>query len=288
MAARLPVRKTQKLFIGGAFVRSESGRTFPCSKDGQVVHVARSTRKDVRDAVRAARGAWPGWRDRTAYNRGQIIYRLAEIVESRRAQFVDALQRSGESTKTASVEVDCTIDRIVWYAGWCDKVEQALSTKNPVGITHFNVSSPEATGVVGIVAPGAPSLLGLISATLPVLCGGNTVVAIASERDPLSSVALAEAIATSDVPAGAVNILTGYRAEIVPALAAHMDVNALDLWIADNALDERAAHLACENVKRVRRRGEPERAFYFSSQAQGLRWIEAFVEIKTVWHPAGV
>lgn len=288
MAQRLAVRKTQKLFIGGAFVRSESGRTFPCECDGHIIHAARATRKDVRDAVRAARAAWPVWRDRAAYNRGQIVYRLAEIMESRRAQFVDALRLRGESAQGAAREVSTAIDRAVWYAGWCDKIEQLLSTKNPVGLAHFNVSSPEPTGVVGIVAPRSPSLVSLVSTAIPALCGSNSVVLVASESDPLSAVALAEAVATADVPPGTVNVLTGLCAELVPPLAGHMDVNALDLWIADKALDAQAAQLACENVKRVRRGGEPEKSFWFSDDAQGPRWIEAFMEIKTVWHPAGM
>ena len=288
MATRVAVRKTHKLFIGGEFVRSESGRTFPCECDGRVVHMARASRKDVRDAVRAARVAWPAWRDRTAYNRGQIIYRLAEIMESRREQFGLALGSDARTHSRAEDEVSAAIDRTVWYAGWCDKIDQVLSTKNPVGLTHFNVSSPEPTGVVGIVAPSRPPLLGLVSTIAPVLCGSNTVVALASEAHPLCGVALAEALATADVPRGVVNILTGYRSELVPTLSSHMDVNALDLWIADADLNEVAAQQACDNVKRVRRNGEPAPAFWLRDSAQGPDWIEAFMEIKTVWHPAGV
>ncbi len=288
MAQRVTVRKTPKLFIGGAFTRSESGRTFPYERDGRVVQVARASRKDVRDAVRAARAAWPAWRDRTGYNRGQIIYRLAELMESRRSQFADALELAGRSAIAAQREVDAAIDRAVWYAGWCDKIEQVLSSKNPVGLNHFNVSSPEPTGVVGIIAPSSPALLGLISTIAPTLCGGNTVVAVASQDDPLSAVALAEALATSDVPSGVVNILTGYRPELTLPLASHMDVNALDLWIADAALDEQAATAACANVKRVRRNGEPKQEFWLTARAQAPHWIESFMEIKTVWHPAGV
>jgi acyl-CoA reductase-like NAD-dependent aldehyde dehydrogenase len=288
MATRIAVRKTHKLFIGGAFVRSESGRTFPLASDGHVVHIARATRKDVRDAVRVARTAWPAWRDRTAYNRGQIVYRLAEIMESRRDQFIEALRITGTAHGAAATEVSAAIDRIVWYAGWCDKIEQLLSTKNPVGLNHFNVSSPEPTGVVGIVSPREPGLIGMASSVIPAVCAGNCAVVIASEREPLSAVALAESIATADVPPGVINILTGYRAETVPTLAGHMDVNALDLWIADEAQDAAAAQLACNNVKRVRRHGEPARRFWFTGDAQGPGWIEAFMEIKTVWHPAGV
>lgn len=287
-ATRVAIRKTHKLFIGGAFVRSESGRTFPLASHEQVFQIARASRKDVRDAVRAARTAWASWRDRTGYNRGQIVYRLAEIIESRRDQFVETLRVARTSAGAAEHEVSAAIDRIAWYAGWCDKIEQLLSTKNPVGLSHFNVSSPEPTGVIGVVAPTEPGLLGLVSAVIPGVCGGNCTVAIASEREPLSAVAFAEAIATADVPAGVVNILTGYRSETVPTLAAHMDVNALDLWIADEAQDAAAAQVACNNVKRVRRHGEPPRRFWFTGDGQGPDWIAAFMEIKTVWHPAGV
>lgn len=288
MAQRVAVRKTPKLFIGGAFTRSESGRTFACEFDGHSVHAARATRKDARDAVRAARTAWPAWRDRSAYNRGQIVYRLAEIMESRRDQFAQALRSSIATPTQADREVSAAIDRIVWYAGWCDKIEQVLSTKNPVSTPHFNVSSPEATGVVAVVAPHAPSLLPLISTCVPIICSGNTVVVVASEKDPLSAVSLAEAIANADVPAGVVNVLTGYRAEIAPTLAAHMDVNAIDLWISDEDLDAKTAELACDNLKRVRRRPEPLTDFWYGRDAQGLDWIQSFVEIKTVWHPAGL
>ena len=209
-------------------------------------------------------------------------------MESRRDQFVEALRARGTAAKDAEIEVSAAIDRAVWYAGWCDKIEQLLSNKNPVGLNHFNVSSPEPTGVVGVITPGEPGLLGLVSTVSPVVCGGNCAVVVVSERDPLSAVTFAEAIATADVPAGAINILTGYRAETVPTLAGHMDVNALELWIADEAQDAAAAQLACNNVKRVRRHGEPTRSFWFGDEAQSPQWIEAVMEIKTVWHPAGV
>ncbi len=288
IAKRQPVRKTYKLFIGGAFARSESGRTFVHQSNGREVHVARASRKDVRDAVRAARTAWPAWRDRTAYNRGQIIYRLAEVMESRRGEFLETLAGSRVPARLADAELSAAIDRVVWYAGWSDKIEQLLSTKNPVGRNHFNVSSPEPTGIVGIVAPGNPSLLGLVSTLMPALAGANAVVLVASQADPLTAIALAEAIATSDVPNGTVNILTGYHNEVVPTLASHMDVNALDLWGDDHKLNLTAAQSACDSVKRVRRNGSPSKRFWLSDAAQGLDWIEAFVEIKTVWHPAGV
>jgi acyl-CoA reductase-like NAD-dependent aldehyde dehydrogenase len=260
---RLPVRKTYKLFIGGAFPRSESGRTFEA--EGQ--NVARGSRKDVRDAVVAARKALPNWAGMTAYNRGQVLYRLAEMIEARASEFADLC--SGRK------EVERTIDRVVWYAGWTDKLAQILGSSNPVAGPYFNFTVPEPTGVVGIVAPGEPPLLGLVSRLAPVLVGGNTAVAVASEVRPLAAIELAEALATSDVPAGAVNILTGYASELAPWLASHMDVNALDLPGADAELERAAA----ENVKRVHRA---------NGDVQSLYEISAFLEVKTVWHPIGV
>ncbi|MBV8594909.1 MAG: aldehyde dehydrogenase family protein [Candidatus Eremiobacteraeota bacterium] len=283
---RLSVRKTYKLFIDGVFCRSESGRTFAVPTRGVTVHAARASRKDARDAVRAARTAFASWRDRSGYNRGQILYRLAEMLESRNGQLLEALRLSGVSATAARAEVQAAIDRAVWYAGWCDKIEQVLSTKNPVGIKHFNVSSPEPTGVVALVAPSRPGLLGLVSPIAAAACSGNTVVALASERDPHSAVALAEAVAVCDMPQGVISILTGHRREVVPTLAAHLDVNALDLWMSGP--EEQAAALrACDNVKRVRRPGEPPARYWSAGLDQRLESIAAFVEIKTVWHPVG-
>ena len=262
---RLPVRKTYKLFIGGTFPRSESGRTYEA--EGQ--NVARASRKDVRDAVRVARGAFPKWAGMTAYNRGQVLYRLAEMVEARKAEFADLC--SGRD------EVERTVDRIVWYAGWADKLAQVLGSSNPVAGPYFNFTVPEPTGVVGVLAPDEPPLLGLVSRIVPALTGGNAVVAVASEPHPLAAIELAEAFATSDVPGGVVNILTGHRAELAPWLASHMDVNALDISGADGeARDlERAA---AENVKRVIRG---------SADTQSPWEIANFLELKTVWHPVG-
>ncbi len=266
MNARLPVRKTYKLYIGGAFPRSESGRTYEA--EGQ--NVARASRKDVRDAVRAARGALPGWSGATAYNRGQVLYRLAEMMEAR----ADDLAHVCSGRR----EVEAAIDRVVWYAGWADKLPQVLGGSNPVGGPYFNFTVPEPTGVVAIVAPGEPALGGLVSRVMPALVGGNTVVALASDDHPLAAIELAEAVATSDVPAGAVNILTGFHDELAPVLAAHMDVNAIDLTGAegDGVELERAA---AENVKRVIR-SRPE--------VQSPWEIERFLELKTVWHPVGL
>jgi acyl-CoA reductase-like NAD-dependent aldehyde dehydrogenase len=262
---RLPVRKTYKLFIGGDFPRSESGRTYEA--EGQ--NVARASRKDVRDAVRAARGAFPKWAGMTAYNRGQVLYRLAEMVEARTSEFAEL---SG-----GREEVERTVDRIVWYAGWTDKLAQVLGSSNPVAGPYFNFTVPEPTGVVAVIAPEDPPLLGLISRVIPALTGGNSVVALASETRPLAAIELAEALATSDVPGGAVNLLTGRRSELAPWLASHMDVNAIDLTGADGdapALERAAA----ENVKRVVR-AEPD--------SQSPWEIESFLELKTVWHPVG-
>ncbi len=262
---RLPVRKTYKLFIGGAFPRSESGRTYEA--EGQ--NVARGSRKDARDAVRAARAAQPKWASATAYNRGQVLYRLAEMVEARAAEFAELA--------TGREEVERTIDRIVWYAGWADKLAQVIGSSNPVAGPYFNFTVPEPTGVVAVLAPDEPPLQGLVSRLVPPLVGGNAVVAVASETRPLAAVELAEAIATSDVPGGVVNILTGYRRELAPILAAHMDVNAIDLAGADGDTPE-LERLAAENVKRVVH-GRPD--------AQSPWEIASFLELKTVWHPIG-
>ena len=262
---RLPFRKTYKLFIGGEFPRSESGRAYEA--EGQ--NVARASRKDVRDAVRAARAAQPKWAALTAYNRGQVLYRVAEMVEARHGDF--ARLSSGEE------EVDRSVDRLVWYAGWADKLAQVLGSSNPVAGPYFNFTVPEPTGVVGVLAPEEPPLLGLISRVAPVIVGGNAAVVVASETRPLAAIELAEALATSDVPGGVVNILTGIRSELAPVLAAHMDVNALDVTGVNGDLEE-LERVGAENVKRVVR-GRPD--------AQTPWEISAFLELKTVWHPVG-
>jgi acyl-CoA reductase-like NAD-dependent aldehyde dehydrogenase len=264
--ARLPVKKTYKLFIGGAFPRSESGRTY----EAQGQNVARASRKDVRDAVAAARPAQAKWAGMTAYNRGQILYRIAEMMEARIDEFADL--SSGRE------EVERAIDRWVWYAGFADKLAQVLGSSNPVSGPYFNFTVPEPTGVVGVVAPDEPPLLGLVSRIAPVLVGGNAVVALASETRPLAAIELAEALATSDVPGGVVNFLTGRRDELAPWLASHMDVNAIDLTGADG-LRADLERAAAENVKRVVL-GRPD--------SQSLYEISAFLELKTVWHPIGL
>jgi acyl-CoA reductase-like NAD-dependent aldehyde dehydrogenase len=266
MSSRLPVKKTYKLYIGGQFPRSESGRTYEA--EGQ--NVARASRKDARDAVRAARAAVPGWAGLTAYNRGQVLYRLAEMLETRSTD----LERvcSGRS------EVEAAVDRVIWYAGWADKLAQVLGSSNPVAGPYFDFTVPEPTGVVATLAPVEPALGGLVSRIVPPLVGGNTVVAVASETHPLAAIGLAEALATSDLPGGAVNILTGFRDELAPWLAGHMDVNAIDLTGADGAVAE-LERLAAENVKRVVRS---------TGDVQSPWEIEAFLELKTVWHPIGL
>jgi acyl-CoA reductase-like NAD-dependent aldehyde dehydrogenase len=263
---RLPVKKTYKLYIGGQFPRSESGRTYEA--EGQ--NVARASRKDARDAVRAARSAFAGWSGATGYNRGQVLYRLGEMLETRAADLAQVC--SGKK------EVDAAIDRIVWYAGWADKLPQVLGGSNPVAGPYFDFTVPEPTGVVAILAPAEPALGGLVSRIVPALVGGNTVVAVASEAHPLAAIELAEALATSDIPGGAVNILTGFRDELAPWLAGHMDVNAIDVTGADGAVAD-LQRLAAENVKRVVRS---------APDVQSPWEIEAFLELKTVWHPIGL
>jgi acyl-CoA reductase-like NAD-dependent aldehyde dehydrogenase len=264
--SRLPVKKTYKLFVGGEFPRSESGRTYEA--EGQ--NVARGSRKDLRDAVRAARGAFPKWAGMTAYNRGQVLYRVAEMVEARRAEFADLC--SGPK------EVDRSIDRFVWYAGFADKLAQVLGSSNPVAGPYFNFTVPEPQGVVAVLAPEDPALAGLVSRIAPALVGGNAVVAIASESHPLAAIELAEALATADVPGGVVNIVTGLRDELAPVVAAHMDVNALDVTGADGEVAE-LERLAADNVKRVVRG---------AADGQSAWEISRFLELKTVWHPIGV
>ena len=264
--SRLPVRKTYKLYIGGKFPRSESGQTYEV--DGQ--NVARASRKDARDAIRAARGAFPSWSGMTAYNRGQILYRLAEMMEARATDL--------ERVCSGHKEVDAAIDRVIWYAGWADKLSQVLGGSNAVAGPYFDFTVPEPTGVVAILAPPEPALAGLVSRILPALVGGNAVVALASETHPLAALELSEALATSDLPDGAVNILTGLRDELAPWLAGHMDVNAIDLTGADGTTPE-LERMAAENVKRVVRS---------SADVQSPWEIEAFLELKTVWHPIGL
>jgi acyl-CoA reductase-like NAD-dependent aldehyde dehydrogenase len=279
---RLAVPKTYKLYIGGKFPRSESGRTYDIEsvKGDFVANVAKASRKDARDAIVAARGALKGWAGATAYNRGQVLYRIAELLEGRRAQFIDEITRlEGVSAAAASAQVDEAIDRWIWYAGWTDKHAQVAGNANPVAGPYFNISVPEPTGVVAVIAPQDSSLLGLVSAVAPPLVTGNTVVVVASERLPLSAISLAEVLATSDVPGGVVNVLTGSPAEIAPWLASHADVNALDL-VGAGALDWVDLQIAAaDTLKRVL---PPEEGA--DAAAPSLDRISAFTETKTVWH----
>jgi acyl-CoA reductase-like NAD-dependent aldehyde dehydrogenase len=269
---RVEVRKTYKLFINGEFVRSESGRAYRFDEN---VNIPRGSRKDLRDAVRAARGAVSGWAARTAMNRGQILYRAAEMLDGRRAQFVDLLG----SARAAQKEVDDAVEALVWYAGWTDKLAQVIGATNPVSGPYFNFTIPEPTGVVGIVAPEEPALVGLVRRMAPALCGGNALVVLAPEETPLPALTLAEVLATSDLPAGVVNVLTGFRKELLPWLASHMDVNAID--VAGCTPDEvtEIEKAAADNVKRVIKHAPDEMSPYL---------ITAFMEMKTVWHPVGV
>ena len=293
-AARIAVRKTYKLYVGGQFPRSESGRSYIVrGADGApLANAVRSSKKDLRDAIRAARAAAPGWAGKTAMNRGQVLYRVAELMEGRRAQFADELVAAeGLSAAAAQAVVDRSIDRWVWYAGWADKISQLLGTVNPVGASYFNFTFPEATGIVGIVAPESSSLLGLVSRVAPAVVGGNAIVVLASESRPLPAVTLGEVLATSDVPGGVINILTGLRRELVPIIASHMDVNAIDTWGVPRDMRASVEEAAIENVKRLARppRNADERFDWLDDRrAQRPEWIAAFLEMKTVWHPIGM
>jgi acyl-CoA reductase-like NAD-dependent aldehyde dehydrogenase len=269
---RIEVRKTYKLFINGEFVRSESGRAFRF--DGNI-NVPRGSRKDLRDAIKSARGAVTGWAGRTAMNRGQILYRAAEMLDGRRAEFVELLG----SGRVAQKEVDDAVEALVWYAGWTDKLAQVIGGTNPVSGPYFNFTIPEPTGVVGVVASEQPALVGLVRRMAPALCGGNAVVVLVPEKNPLPALTLAEVLATSDLPAGVANVISGFRKELVPWLASHMDVNAIDVvgCTAEEVTEVEKA--AADNVKRVVKQAPGEMSPYL---------VTAFMEMKTVWHPVGV
>jgi acyl-CoA reductase-like NAD-dependent aldehyde dehydrogenase len=279
--SRLPVVKTYKLYVGGAFARSESGRHLAASDHAgnHVANAPRATRKDVRDAVRAARGALPAWQGRTAYNRGQILYRFAEALESRAGE----LARETERLRgiDARAEIEAAVDHAVHYAGWTDKLHAVLGTVNPVAAPHFNFTMPEPTGVVGVLAPEEPDVLGLVAEILPPLAAGNVVVAIVSERWPLLSLHLGEVLGVADVPAGVVNLLSGLRSELVKPLAGHRDVDA----IVDPTGDPEVVRLASDSVTRVTQRSDAN--YLAVAQIDGLTRIEPFVELKTAWHPVG-
>ncbi|HLE89252.1 MAG TPA: aldehyde dehydrogenase family protein [Candidatus Limnocylindria bacterium] len=289
---RLGVRKTYKLYIGGQFPRTESGRAYEVfgARGELLANACRATRKDIRDAVRAARQAQPGWASRTSFNRSQVLYRIAELLEGRRDQFIaEVMAAEGVGRQRATRLVDAAIDRWVWYAGWADKFSQVNGTVNQVAGSYFNFSVPEPTGVVGVVAPEGSSLLGLVSRLAPVIVSGNCAVVVASESRPLPAVTLTEVLATSDVPGGVVNLITGLRRELVTHLAGHMDVNALDAYGLDPAEGAAIEELATENVKRLVRppRGGADSVDWLSPRAQSPYLIGEFTETKTVWHPIG-
>jgi acyl-CoA reductase-like NAD-dependent aldehyde dehydrogenase len=276
--SRVDVRKTYKLYINGKFPRSESGRSYEVTSAGGdfLANAVRGSRKDVRDAVSAARKAAGTWATITGYNRGQILYRVAEVMESRRSELVEEVT-AAEGKRGAAAQVDEAIDTWVWYAGWTDKVAQVMGSLNPVAGPYFNITSPEPLGVVGVVAPRSPSLLGLVQRLAPALCAGNTVVVLASEPHPLPAITLTECFATSDVPAGVVNVITGLAHELLPVLAGHLDVDSIDVsGVAEEDLMD-TERVAAENVKRIVRPGERRSPYE----------VTAFQEMKTVWHPKG-
>ena len=285
---RIEVRKTHKLFVGGAFPRSESGRTYEAtnSQGEFLANVAKASRKDARDAVLAARTGFNSWSKATAYNRGQVLYRIAEVMEGRKDQFINDIQDAeAVSAKKATNQTDQAIDRVLWYAGWADKYAQVLGNTNPVSGPFFNFSIPEPTGVVAAVAPADSSLLGLISVIAPIITSGNSVIVIASTASPIPAITLSECLATSDVIAGNINILTGDPAEIMPSLASHGDVNALDLTgITDPELQKALQIEAAGTVKRVR--SAPVNPDWQATPS--LSRLRAFTEVKTVWHPMGM
>jgi len=287
---RLDVRKTYKLYVNGEFVRSESGRSDVVGAGtDDSANIARASRKDLRDAVVAARAAFASWATAAPMNRGLVLYRLAEMMDARRAQFVERLRAGTKLDEIEALrETNAAIDRTLWYAGWCDKYAAVLSSRNPVAGPYYNYSTPEPMGVVGVVAPDEPALLGLVSAVVPPLVSGNTVVALTSEVDPRTALVFAECVATCDLPPGSVNLLTGRRIEVAPHLARHMDVNALETFSLDTPFATELERLASDNLKRCRVVPSPSPAEWFADEAQDLAHIAAFTEIKTIWHPAGI
>jgi acyl-CoA reductase-like NAD-dependent aldehyde dehydrogenase len=277
------ILKTYKIYIGGQFPRTESGRTYLVNdaEGNPIANVCQSSKKDIRNAVQAARKSFGSWSERSAFNRGQILYRMAEMLEGRKAQFLEELTQQGQSLETAKDEIQLCIDRIVYYAGWCDKYQQILSTVNPVNSSHFNFSVVEPTGVVGILAEQSTGLIGFVSQLMPVIAGGNSVVLIASEQLPLCAITFAEVLETSDLPAGVVNILTGSADEMLPTLAEHMDVNALFLSNVDAEMEKNTQLSAIDNLKRVIVKNDD----WTKEDVQGIFYISSFQEIKTTWHP---
>jgi len=286
---RLDVRKTYKLYIGGAFVRSDSARTDACGVGtDDVANIARASRSDLRDAVAAARGALAVWSGATPIGRGHVLYRLAEMMDARRASFVERLRAAGGDEAAALRETTTAIDRALWYAGWCDKYAELLSATSPVAGPYRASAMPEPVGVVGAIAPDEPSLLGLVSAVVPPLVAGNTVVALASELDPRTAIVFAECVATCDLPAGALNVLTGRRIEIAPHLARHADVNALATFGLDAPFAAELERLAAGNLKRTRLVPARGASDWYASEMHDLAHVAAFTETKTIWQPAGI
>jgi acyl-CoA reductase-like NAD-dependent aldehyde dehydrogenase len=290
-ADRLRVNKAYKMYVGGAFVRSESGRYFQTSGTGagadpEAVNIPLGSRKDVRDAVVVAKNAADKWAERTAYNRGQILYRLAEMMESRAPELLESLVRAGLHKEEAAREIAASIDRCVYYAGFTDKISSLLASHNPVSGPHFGFTLPEPVGVIGVIAPSAPSLLGLISTAVPVIAAGNVVIALASEIDPRTPLVFAECLATSDLPGGVFNILTGKVSEMAPHMAKHREVQGMDCTVDDETLRTELERLGADNVKRTKVRANLTQAEW--ADAEGLTWIERFIESKTIWHPMSV
>ena len=292
---RLSIPKAYKMYVGGAFIRSESGRYYQVSgmtkgsADAEVVNIPLGSRKDARDAVLAGKAALHGWSSRTAFNRGQILYRLAEVLESRHEELVTSLVRAGATERDAIDEVNASVDRAVWYAGLADKISALVASHNPVSGPHFGFTLPEAMGLVAVLAPESPALLGLVSTILPVIVSGNTTVVVAGERDPRTAVIFCECLATSDLPGGVVNVLTGRAQDLGPQLAKHREVNALEAWTPDAALRTSLERDGAGSVKRVKTHdAQGIAALRDERRGQGLTYVERFLELKTIWHPAGI
>lgn len=286
MSDRIEVLKTYKTYVGGKFPRSESARTYKIkdSKGNLIANACRCTRKDVRDSLTAARSAFPGWKGRSAYNRGQILYRIAEMLEGRKDQFVKELVNVGFNTKNASRETETAIDRLIYYAGWTDKYQQVFGTINPVASAHFNFSNPEPTGIVGIVAPESSPLAGLVSMVAPVIAGGNSCVILASQANPLPAISFGEVLHASDVPGGVVNILSGFSDEMLPHLSSHMDLNAIWNTISNKKTRKQIDENGALNIKRVL---HTVNNLWLDDENQNPYYILEFQETKTTWHPVG-
>jgi aldehyde dehydrogenase (NAD+) len=293
MINRLPITKTPKVYVGGQFIRSESGRVYPIFEDGKkegkfYANIPQCTRKDIRNAVEAAAKAGPDWAKRTPYNRGQILYRLAEMLEGRVGEMVDAITVASEISKgDAEKEIDASIDRLIYYAGWADKYAQVIGNTNPVAGPFFNFTVPEPMGIIGVICGDKDPLLGLVSQIAPVIVSGNTVIALASESTPYPAIVLGEMLATSDLPGGVVNLLTGLRAEMLPTFATHTHIRGISAVV--EAEDRKTLALgAADSVKRVKTRKAEEKLDWYSEKSQGVYDIKDFIEFKTTWHPIGV